>query len=70
MYESHSMRLDEFATYLGHRFPRCALIEEVGYEEQPRAADNNSDSNDLLIPGKHSKFLQPANPHAQQSHAG
>ena len=47
--ESQSMPLGGFASYYGHRLPQCALIDEMGYEEETRGED--VESNGTLIPG-------------------
>ena len=51
--ESQSMPLGGFASYYGHRLPQCALVDEMGYEEETRGEDNASESNDTLSPGKY-----------------
>ena len=51
--ESQSMSLGEFASYYGHRLPQCALVDEIGYEEETRGEGNASESNDTLSPGKY-----------------
>ena len=51
--ESQSMPLGGFASYYGHRLPQCALVDEMGYEEETRGEDNASESNDTLSRGKY-----------------
>lgn len=50
--ESQSLSLGAFAGYYGHRFPQCALIDEIGPGEETKGEDSGSEANGALIPGE------------------
>lgn len=51
--ESQSLSLDDFVAYYGHRFPQCALIDEIGSGEEITDEEREPDP---LGPGESSEL--------------